>query len=284
MLTDANARHPGTPLDCILPSANNFLIMSEPDPLRILVVDDERPLADSLAQIFQLSGFVVSTCYDGASAIARAATFRPDIVVSDYSMPGLNGLEASAKIKALLPGCRIIMLSAHSLPHEAEPHDPSDYLSLQKPMHPSEILSVINGEAQFPEVTTHLRVLNVDDVEPHRYSLSRLFRRAGFEVTEASTVSEALLSAIQMRPDLALLDVHLPDGNGFDLCATLRRNPETAQITVVHVTSSATNEESRNLSRVSGADDYVPYPIDPKKLVSRSRELLQLRYLRDTAV
>jgi len=255
--------------------------MPQADPIRVLVIDDEQSLADSLAQILTMSGYGVASCYDGNSAIACAAAFRPDIVVSDYWMFPLNGIRTCTTIKALLPGCRIVILSAHTLPHDAEPPGTWGYLFLQKPIHPSELLAALHGEVIHPEGQQHLRVLNVDDIEAHRYSVSRLFQRAGFDVTEASTGQEALSRAVETQPDLILLDIHLPDRNGFEVCQSLRKHPATARITIIHVTSSATDEDSRTFSRRSGADDYLPYPIPPRKLVSRSRELLQMRFFRD---
>jgi DNA-binding response OmpR family regulator len=132
------------------------------DPLRILVVDDESMFADSLSEIFRLSGFAVFTCYDGASAMAGAAKFRPHIVVSDYSMPRLNGFQACALIKTFLPGCRIIILWSDLLPQKSELNGGWNCLFLEKPMHPSKILSVINEEARLLQSSGHPHGLNLD--------------------------------------------------------------------------------------------------------------------------
>ena len=67
---------------------------------RVLVVDDNRDAAESLAVFLQLSGHTVHTAYDGIEGVAAAETFRPDIVLLDIGMPNLNGYEACRRIRA----------------------------------------------------------------------------------------------------------------------------------------------------------------------------------------
>src|SRR5262245_43899080 len=66
------------------------------------------------------------------------------------------------------------------------------------------------------------RILNVDDYLPARYARTEVLRRAGFEVAEASTGAEALRLVVEERPDLVLLDVNLPDLDGFEVCRRIR--------------------------------------------------------------
>src|SRR5262249_57071328 len=69
------------------------------------------------------------------------------------------------------------------------------------------------------------RILNVDDYAPARYARSPALRRAGFDVLEATTGAEALRIVADERPDLVLLDVNLPDVDGFEVCRQLRQQP-----------------------------------------------------------
>jgi len=69
-------------------------------PRRVLVVDDNRDGADSLAQLLQAHGHDVRTAYDGAAAVAEAARFRPQTVLLDLGMPGLDGLETARRLRA----------------------------------------------------------------------------------------------------------------------------------------------------------------------------------------
>ena len=68
-------------------------------PRRILVVDDNRDSADSLAMLLKLSGHDVHTAHDGLEAVEAAATFQPDVILLDIGMPRLNGYEAARRIR-----------------------------------------------------------------------------------------------------------------------------------------------------------------------------------------
>jgi DNA-binding response OmpR family regulator len=98
-------------------------------------------------------------------------------------------------------------------------------------------------------------------------------------VSEAATGKEAIHEAIKSQPELILLDIHLPDFSGYDVCKVLKEAPETAGITVVHITASDKSVEAALQSARVGADEYLTHPIVPTRLIHRIRELLQLRYL-----
>src|SRR5262249_60148490 len=77
----------------------------------VLVVDDERVIADTLATILNQNGFEASAVYTGTDAVERAVASRPDLVISDVIMPDMNGIEAAIKIRQVLPGCKILLFS-----------------------------------------------------------------------------------------------------------------------------------------------------------------------------
>lgn len=79
--------------------------------LRVLVVDDERLIADSLAAIFRNSGFDVACAYSGYSAIQTAKCIEPDVMISDILMPGLNGVDAALSIYRHLPTLKFVFVS-----------------------------------------------------------------------------------------------------------------------------------------------------------------------------
>lgn len=257
--------------------------MPDSSPTRILVVDDEHIIADTLVSILRAAGYESTAAYNGAEAVNLASTFLPDIVIADYAMPIMNGLEAAAKIKDLLPCSKTIMLSAHSLGAQVAPYQAEGYsfLVLAKPIHPNDLLRHLHAqqplEAQTP---TKPRVLNVDDSEPHRYSISKYLAHSGFEVLEAATGLDALRRAIEDRPELVLLDIHLPDVDGYGVCTELRKNPDTSQLSVIHITASDYSPDGILRSANAGADAFVTHPIAPDALVQRIRDVLQAKYLR----
>lgn len=85
----------------------------DPEALRVLVVDDEQTIADTLAQILTLSGFQAVACYRGFDAIERAKNQVFDVLLTDVVMPGMNGIEISREISKILPHCSVILTSGN---------------------------------------------------------------------------------------------------------------------------------------------------------------------------
>src|SRR4051812_1662771 len=85
----------------------------------------------------------------------------------------------------------------------------------------------------------HPIILNVDDYVPGRYARTKILEKMGFPVREAGTGVEALELAVSLKPAIILLDVNLPDIHGFEVCRRLRTNPETASITILHISASS---------------------------------------------
>src|SRR3569833_2962013 len=92
--------------------------------------------------------------------------------------------------------------------------------------------SAIKSSNMAPDAT----ILSVDDNDAHRYFIVHTLEQAGFKVIQGRTATEALEKAAE-HPDLVLLDVHLPDGNGFDVCRKLKANPATSAIPIVMFSS-----------------------------------------------
>jgi len=81
---------------------------------RVLVVDDERVIADTLAIILNQAGFDASAVYTGNGAVDEARKVRPDLIISDVIMPDMNGIEAAIHIRGFLPGCKILLFSGQA--------------------------------------------------------------------------------------------------------------------------------------------------------------------------
>jgi CheY-like chemotaxis protein len=78
---------------------------------RVLIVDDERLVADTLSLVFQKSGFAVKAAYSAVQAIEIALQFKPDLLLCDVTMPGKDGLALLNEINRELPSCRILVLT-----------------------------------------------------------------------------------------------------------------------------------------------------------------------------
>jgi CheY-like chemotaxis protein len=117
--------------------------------VKVLVVDDQQAIAQTLAEILGRHGYECLAAYNGESAIAAAASFTPDVVLSDVVMPGMNGIEACVRIKKHLPDCRILLFSsqvpvAHSLMQESA-RAGHRFELLVKPVEPRELVAKIEN-------------------------------------------------------------------------------------------------------------------------------------------
>lgn len=120
------------------------------------------------------------------------------------------------------------------------------------------------------------KILAVDD-EPELTDLMQYHLvRAGHDVTTAANGWEAIACVRANRPDIILLDLMLPDLDGFGVCEILRRDPQTATIPIV-IVSAWSSPDSRNLGLELGALDYLTKPFSPQELVERVNRLVHAR-------
>ena len=113
---------------------------------KVLVVDDERVIADTLAMILNQSGFDARAVYSGEKAVEMASTFAPDMLITDVIMADLNGIDAAIMIRSLLPKIKILLFSGQAatadLLQDARARG-YDFVLLQKPVPPADLLKLI---------------------------------------------------------------------------------------------------------------------------------------------
>lgn len=119
-------------------------------------------------------------------------------------------------------------------------------------------------------------VLNVDDLPEQRYLRTRILRAAGFEVIEAAAGNAALALARDRHPALVVLDIHLPDLDGRDVCRQLKTDPSTSDILVLHVSATLHDPAARAAALNAGADGYLTEAVEPEEFVAHVRALLRL--------
>lgn len=113
---------------------------------RVLVVDDEQIIADTLKLILDRNGFRAFVAYDGDAAINLAEQAIPDILLCDVIMPGLDGVEVAIQIRAMHPDCKVLLLSGQAgvedLLQKARRRG-HHFDILIKPIHPTDLLKII---------------------------------------------------------------------------------------------------------------------------------------------
>ncbi|WP_020473030.1 response regulator [Zavarzinella formosa] len=124
-------------------------------------------------------------------------------------------------------------------------------------------------------------VLIVDDQEANRYSTGRILREAGYVIQEAQNGQQGIALS-DMMPDVILLDVNLPDIDGFRVCREIRSHPKTARIPIIHVSATFVSEYDRAHGLDEGADGYLTRPVEPRVLVATVRAMLRARRAEET--
>src|ERR1035441_5937808 len=121
-----------------------------PTKLKVLIADDEKVIADTLAMILNQGGFEARAVYSCEKAVELAPAFRPVMLISDVIMAELSGIDAAIQIRALLPDVRVFLLSgqgATAEPLEKAHIDGRQFEILTKPLHPRDLLNKLRSIA-----------------------------------------------------------------------------------------------------------------------------------------
>lgn len=229
----------------------------------ILVVDDLPDIRYLIGEIITAAGGRVSYACDGGEAIQRyedaCAAGEPfDLIVMDMQMPGINGLNASQRLRAGGCECPILALTAATMQGEKErclTAGCDDYLS--KPVEESALLNCVQtlltaNKRHRDRKPGGLKiagdeklVLLVEDNEDARHATREILNLLGWIVLEAACGAEARQVVVNQRPALALVDLNLPDMDGYKLVETLRREglTETQFITLSGYAGDAERED-----------------------------------------
>lgn len=122
---------------------------AESNGSRVLIVDDERVIADTLALICRHSGYQAETAYSGEMALEKAAQWQPNVLISDVVLGGMSGLDAAVEICRKIPACRVIVLSGQPLGMDLLDRVKECgqvFELLLKPVHPQMLLSRLQAQ------------------------------------------------------------------------------------------------------------------------------------------
>jgi DNA-binding response OmpR family regulator len=126
-------------------------------PARVLIVDDERSIANMLQLILSCAGYECSVAYDGSEALRRAAEFQPHLLISDVMMPGMNGVELAKAIVHRDPTCLVLLFSGNAATQDllqTADAEGDSFPVLAKPMPPRELLAAITQLVQGTQDST----------------------------------------------------------------------------------------------------------------------------------
>ncbi|WP_106401864.1 fused response regulator/phosphatase [Actinocorallia populi] len=131
--------------------------------------------------------------------------------------------------------------------------------------------------------TAPATILVIDDNETNRYVLASWLRRSGHTVLEAGNAGEGLALLAAGTPDIAIIDVCLPDMSGFEVSERIKRDPETAAMPVIQISAAAISSEDHAEGLHRGADAYLDQPVDPAELLATVTATLRYARARQRA-
>jgi GAF domain-containing protein/DNA-binding response OmpR family regulator len=205
--------------------------LDSPGVPTVLVIDDEAAVRDLMQRFLTREGFRVVTAAAGEEGLRRARELRPDAITLDVMMPGMDGWAVLSALKAdaLVADIPVIMLTIVDDKNLGYALGAADYLT--KPIDRERLVTVLEQHRR------DLPVLVVDDDAGQRQLLRRMLEPEGFTVVEAENGRVALARLQEIRPTVILLDLMMPEMDGFEFVAECRRRESWRAIPIVVVTA-----------------------------------------------
>lgn len=218
-----------------------------------LVIDDDPDVKIILERFLSKEGYQVFGASDGETGLKLASELKPDVIVLDVMMPSMDGWSVLSKLKAdselmNIPVVMLTMVSDRSIGYAL---GASEYLS--KPIDRSQLLSVLGKYRK--EKNLPCQVLLVEDDEPTREMVRRTLEKEGEFVVEAENGRVALEKVTEKIPDLILLDLMMPEMDGFEFVDELRSNDKWQSIPIIVVTAKEITLEDQE--RLSGRVERI---------------------------
>jgi two-component system, cell cycle response regulator len=259
----------------------------------LLVIEDNALNMKLVRSLLTMAGYRVLEADDAEQGIQLASLHRPDLILMDIQLPGMDGLEATRIIKAReeLNHIPVVALTSFAMPgDEQKAREASCSGYITKPIDTRKFIETIRGFLS-PEAPSALsgsrkehsgkpRILIVDD-DPLNIKLMKAKLPAErYETLSASNGQQAIEIADHDLPDLILLDVMMPDMDGFAVSRSLKNNPNTLEIPIILVTALEGLDDKIN-GLETGADEFLTKPVNTIELLSRINSLLRLKQYRD---
>jgi len=218
----------------------------------VLVVDDDAAARDLLENFFRKEGFAVASAASGPEGIRLARELRPAVITLDVMMPGMDGWAVLTQLKAepALADIPVIMVTIADERNLGFALGATDYLT--KPVDRERLAALAR---KYRRAGTGKPVLVVEDDAITRAVLRRALERDGWEVEEAENGRLGLEAVARRRPALILLDLMMPEMDGFAFAAELRATEDGRRLPIIVLTSKDVTLEERE--RLTGSVEII---------------------------
>ncbi len=247
---------------------------SENDAGTVLVIDDDPFVRDMMKRFLAKEGFRVETAAGGAEGLKAAKELHPDAITLDVMMAGMDGWSVLTALKAdpELADIPVIMLTIIDNKTMGYALGASDYMT--KPVDRNRLLTILR---KYSGGLPNCRVLVAEDDAQTREMLRRMLEKEGCEVSEAENGRVALERMNENCPKLILLDLMMPEMDGFEFVSELRRHEEWRCVPVVVITAKDISPEDRE--RLNGyVEKYLQKgAYSSEALLREVRNLIEVR-------
>jgi len=271
---------------------------------KILIVDDDRDNVKLIKAKLSGQAYVIDTAYDGIQALTQLEQEPPDLILLDIMMPGIDGFEVTRRIKAdpATAEIPIILLTAlDGAEDKARGMQVGADEYLTKPVKTVELRARVSSLLKLSNYKSRLQirveserqlyynnrnraeplkrphgqnVLIVEDDPKDINLLAEYLKAQPYGIQAVKNASDALKFLLNEKVDLVLLDIMLPDIDGFKLCQQIKASDDTRDVQVIFITG-LDGLESKIKGIEQGADDYLVKPINRLELLARIEVLLK---------
>ena len=243
---------------------------------RILIVDDSAVFRTSMKKILESKNDAIVVAEDGQQGLDLAMKEQFDIVVSDIDMPKINGIDLCRSLKNSpeTRGIPIVMVSTFDSDNDIDKGfqaGASAYLSKYEIQ--SRLRETVDSVLSKSKFKNNRLVMVVDDSKVVRRIVENGLAEAGFKVITAEDGKKALEILNDIRPDLILTDIEMPDVNGFEFCGSIHTNPELSSVPIVAMSSRTERGYMKRMLQ-NGASAYLCKPFNIDELVILVEKML----------
>jgi len=212
----------------------------------VLLVEDDAATAELMSHYLTEGGYRVAHVFNGADAVKQVREAEPFAVILDIMLPGKNGWQILQELQSddTTQDIPVIILSIIDNRDLGFALGAADYLI--KPVKKETLLgklqelNLVKSKGRRP-----VNILCIDDNEGVRELLKEILETEGYDVISAATGKDGVTKALQYRPDLIILDLLIPDMDGFELSQALKSNTATADIPIIVLTAKDITVEER---------------------------------------
>ncbi len=246
---------------------------------KLVVIDDDKDTCEYLKEFFEQRKCVVFTAHSGLEGLSLIKVEKPEIVLLDVKMEGMNGLETLKEIKNFDPTMKVIIVTVaadEETRHKASELGADDFI--KKPLNTAYLEGTVSLKVAHLALERRKKllpkILVVDDEDDIRKTLvDHLSARIDCEIIQAVNGYEAIEKLNENDVDLVLLDIKMPGISGTEVIKKIKALPRGEEIPIIVLTKWDSSEVSKQV--IDSGAEYIPKPFSLKIVRTKVEEKLK---------